>query len=154
MKWTFYQLDKNIATDFYKQAYNWYQRTPNFLRAFSEFDDNEDQFILDLKKGLIFIGEVDGVFKGMVYGEPKTKDAVEGHLFCDLDSSEDFVVALVTFAKNESLVAYKYVVTHVLRRHKFLHKLMLRSGFIDTGMRSWSAVYKNSLLEGSYYCTA
>lgn len=153
MSWYFTEVQKNISQFYCEQAYNWYQRTPGFIRAFAEFDDNKDHFIADLKKGSLFVGEDEDVCKGIIYGEPKTPDIVAGHLFCGNDVDEDFVTNLVTFAKNESLKSYKYVVTHVLRRHKFLHKIMYRSGFIDTGMRAWSTVYKNSLLEVVYYST-
>lgn len=151
--WYFGEVQKNINQFYYDQAYNWYQRSPGFLREFCEFDNDKTQFIEDLRQGRLFVGENDDVCKGLIYGEPKTSEVIAGHLFCGNDVDEDFVTNLVTYAKNESLKSYKYVVTHVLRRHRFLHKVMYRSGFIDTGMRAWSTVYKNSLLEVVYYST-
>lgn len=153
MSWEFFTLNEKNGSKFISQAYNWYQETPGFLRSYSEFDDDKRNFAKDLTNGSLFVGLLDGVFSGMVYGEVKTPDIIEGHLFCPTKADVDFITSLVIYAKTESLKTYKFVVTHILKRHRILHEIMRRSGFIDTGMRSWMGVYRNQLMEVHYYST-
>jgi len=153
MGWEFFTLDEKNSAEYISQAYNWYKRTPGFLRSYSEFDENIQNFKQDLLNGRLFVGILDGVFSGMVYGEIKTENIIEGHLFCPPKTSEDFIIALITYAKSESLKTYDFVVTHILKKHRFLHRVMVKSGFVDTGMKSWMGVYRNKLMEVNYYST-
>lgn len=151
MDWNFETLTLENYPPYASKAFEWYQNHPGFLNAFSTFSNIESEFIEFLTNGALYIGKENGEFKAMVFGEILSPEVIEGHLFSSPEVSEDFIHSLVAYAKNISLRHYEMVTTHILAKHKFLKKVMYRTGFIDTGMRSWMAVYRNRLMEVHYY---
>lgn len=149
--WNFYTPEAGIRYNYFLTAHEWFLRLPGFLRSYSDFNDNFDYFADNLAAGMIFIGTIDGVFSGMVYGEHKDEKTVEGHLFCKKHADIDFVSALVTYSKRSALEKYEKVITHVLDKHKVLHCVMARSGFVDTGIRSFPSTYNGEFLESKFY---
>lgn len=101
---TFWQNDPVIST-----AFRWYQKSPGFVRNIATFVDTEDEFIKELSGSINFYGTIDGEILGVVHGEQKTPEIVEGHLFCSKSVDLDFATALVTYSKNEALKHYKVV---------------------------------------------
>lgn len=147
MHWLFKTLDKPTLK-YFEECFLWYQDTPEILRVNWGFEDNVDNFIRDLKKGMNFLGFKDNIFIAMVHGEPKSQSTIEGHLFCLPETDLDFLTALVTFSKSEALKKYRNVVTQTIVRHKSMLEINYRAGFIDMGLRSWGqAPYRGRLLE-------
>lgn len=152
MSWEFYKTDSRENIE---QAYGWYQQMPEFLKTFGKpYKDK-----LDFVEGLLeqgnfnFVGLVENEIKAVVHAEAKNSDVVEGHLFCAKDCSLEFLSSAVSFARQECLLEYKTVVCHVLKKHKMLHSIMLRSGFLDSGLRGWQHIYRGKLMEVVYYYT-
>lgn len=144
---TFYDDDRGELSI----AHGWYLRTPSFVRSISTFLDEREEFIKELSGTENYSGIIGNEIKGVVHGEQKTIEIVEGHLFCSNDVDIDFVTALVIYSKSQALKTYKIVLTTVLTKHKFLHEVMKRAGFIDTKMRAIQGVHKGKLMEVIYY---
>lgn len=121
MSWqfdTFYIGDLTLG-----QAHKWYMKTPPFLRSISQCIETEKEFIDELSGSINFSGIIDNRLKGVVHGEEKSKTVIEGHLFCSADVDLDFVTALVTYSKIETLKKYQAVVTMISTRHRCFRKL-------------------------------
>lgn len=142
-----FSVAKFLPEDLLQKVYRWYELTPEVLKVNWQFDDNFENFSRDLKKGETYLGKKDGILTAMVYGDPKTTDIVEGHLFCAPNSDIDFLTMMVTYAKAQALTKYKTVLTQTIVKHKTMLEINRRSGFVDTGYRSWSGVYRGQLLE-------
>lgn len=146
--WKYYQVNNYyISSNFLYTCYDWYQESAGILKANWAFEEDRQQFIKDLKKGMNFVGLEDDIFVAMVHGEEKEPDVIEGHLFAKPGTNKDFLAALITFSKHEALKRYKTVLTQTPSRHKGMLDLNYRAGFLDTGIRSWNCVYKNQLVE-------
>lgn len=145
------KLEFKTTNDYVSWAYDWYMRLPEFITNFGQFNQNRNLFENDLKKGVNYIGLADGKPFGLVHGQHIDNRIVEGHLFCEKSVSEDLLTQLVIYAKCQALTSYDQVLTHVLTKHKILHKIMHRAGFNDTGYRGWYYVYRGQLLEVKYY---
>lgn len=132
-------------------AYIWYHETPEFLRSYTKSYKSQEEFNNDIGNSMLFMGLIDGELHGVVHGEEKTENTVEGHLFCKKNSEIGFIISLVSFARRAALGKYDKVITNILSKHKTLHEVMRYSGFIDTGIRSWPTVYKDRLMESVFY---
>jgi hypothetical protein len=145
--WKFYTTDTKVDYNLFEEVFEWYLRTPEILRSSWEFEDDKKQFIEDLGNGMNFAGEQDDLFCAMVHGQEKEPGVIEGHLFCASKTGVDFLTALITYSKNQALTRYVSVLTQTPIKHKTMLEINRRAGFIDTGIRSWSGVYRGRLLE-------
>jgi hypothetical protein len=144
--WEFYTTTTK-DNKYFDEVFEWYQSTPRLLKECWQFEEDKNQFVIDLKKGLNFVGIKDGIFTAMVHGAPKSEDIIEGHLFCLPGTDIDFVTMLVTYSKNQGLLKYKTILTQTAVKHKTMLEINKRAGFLDTGYRSWGAVHKGQLIE-------
>lgn len=136
----------------YSQVFEWYSALPKIFRSFSIFkSDEKEEFVRSLLEGRNYSGEINGKLKCFIHGEIKDTITIEGHLFCEPKLDLDWVCNMVTYAKHEALKEFKYVTTQVITKHPTLHTVMKRSGFLDTGLKSYSQVYKGQLLEVTHY---
>lgn len=132
-------------------AYEWWAQLPGFLKAISGKWDTYSAFAEHLSKGELYAGKIDGKLMSLVHGEIKSEGVVEGHLYCNPESPKDYLISHVIYAKNTALLSYGKVITFILHRHKFLFDIMRQAGFIDTGIRIMGGVYRNKILNASYY---
>lgn len=145
--WTF---STDITDEDLHQAYQWHVRTPHFLRSTCEFDDRED-FLHELRQGTLFKGMIDDQYKAVVFGQTKNDNVVEGHLFCERRLNQDFLTALIMFAKTESLKTYKQVLIEIPVKSQGLISLIVRAGFHNLGLSKWGDVVRGKLFETQFY---
>ena len=145
--WTF---STEITDNDLRQAHEWHVQTPHFLRFTCEFNKQED-FLHELRQGRLFKGIVDGQYKGIVFGQIKNENVIEGHLFCERRLNKDFLTALIMFAKTESLKTYKQVLIEIPAKSKGLQRLIDRAGFYNLGLSKWGDVVRGKLFETQFY---
>lgn len=150
LMWHFETSQDNL-----EQTADWYAAMPEFLKTTGAFSTQErDELLKGLQEGENYKGFIDGKFAAAVHGDWKDEKTIEGHLFTGPDVDIDFVATMVTYAKIEALKKAEKVVTQIPTKHKILHEVMRRSGFIDVGLFCWQSVYKGNLLENKYYIAA
>ena len=143
MTWTFREGATKTELEI---AFWWYDGMVKFLKTNDSWQKQDlGEFIRQLESNVLYTGFIDGVFSGLVQGEEKSKDVVEGHLFTNVDDL-DFLTMLITYAKNRALTKYQYVVTQTPVKHKTMLGLNLRAGFYDSAIKSWSSVHKGRLV--------
>lgn len=145
--WTF---STEVTDDDLRQAYEWHVQTPHFLQSLGKFE-NSDDFIKEVKSDRRFKGMVDGQYKGLVLGEIKNENVIEGHLYCERGLGKDFLTALIMFAKTESLKTYKQVLIEIPTKSKGLQRLIDKAGFHNLGLSKWGDVVRGKLLETQFY---
>lgn len=122
----------------YQYAFDWHQKLPSFLKSLgTSYTPNEfSKFEKDLRKGFNFAAFDNNKLVAVVNASILDKITLEGHLFCSSESNEDIITSLISFAKYECLFQYNTIMCHIVQRHKFLHKVMIRSGFVNTGLKT------------------
>lgn len=150
MSWT---IDATYERRHLEKAFGWYQEWPSFLRHSVDYFCNAQkaEFIESLAGGRNYAGHEDDEFKVLIHAEIKSKDVVEGHLFCKPQTNLDLVVSTIKYAKEILLKDYQLILCQVARKHKTLNGIMDSSGFADTGLRAWQSIYKERLVEIRYY---
>lgn len=125
-------------------AWEWYWRTPEFLRWHYKEDD-KDEFIESFEQGVNF-GGWSGELKVIVHGEDKG-ETMEGHLFCASDADINLLAATISYGVKEVRKTYKNVLVETASRHRTLRKLLPQLGFRDLGL----SAYRGRAVETSHY---
>ena len=135
------------------EAFEWYQRSPGFLKAMWEsyLPTELEGFRKSLKTGLSF-----SLYDGyqhvvLAHTEDRGGGAAEGHMFCAPNADEDQIIAAIRYARRETLKSYEQIVCCIHRKHQLLHRILPQCGFVDTGFRSWRGVYRGAPVECLYY---
>lgn len=139
------------SQDNLEQTADWYAAMPGFLKTTGGAFSTREGLLESLQVGENYKGFIDGKLSAAVHGDWRGSGVIEGHLFAASDVDIDFVAAMVTYAKIEALKKAEKVITQIPTKHKILHIVMQRSGFIDTGLFCWQSVYKGDLLEQKFY---
>jgi hypothetical protein len=139
--------------DFFKLAYQWYLAVPGFLKALQDLRQaqSEEEFLESLKEGRAFRGDEDGVPKVLVHAEYHGPGRYEGHLMCPDTAGPDLIAAVICYARVELMKEPCVIVCHVLRKHRARANMVMRAGFVDSGLRAWQGVYRGHPQEIVYY---
>ena len=144
-----WHFEMTTSRSLLREAFDWHMRTPKWLRMGGYTEAGE--FVHGLSQGVNYAGYIDGQFAGLIHGEHRDDETVEGHCYVGPKVDNDFVTALISFAKREALKTYQKVVVEIPVKHRTMNGLILRAGFFDLGLHKWKGVVRGRLFETGFY---
>lgn len=138
-----------------KTMFKWHTEYPKVLLEFASNDKHSQSFKSfkeSILSGINHVLLVNQVPKLVVHAEIKDSSTVEGHVFaCKNTSSSEIASAILIAKENIFNLGYSSVVCYVLNRHKKLASILKQTGFLDSGLRAMTGVYKNRILESTIF---
>lgn len=144
-----WRFENTTDEELISQAFDWHIKTPQWLRMGGHTERSD--FVQALSQGLNYAGYIDGEFSGLIHGEHRGGETVEGHCYVKPGVDGDFVTALISYAKRETLKHCRQIVAEIPVKHRTMNGLILRAGFFDLGLRKWKGVVRGRLFETGFY---